>query len=423
MIHSSKSICWRSSPIDLSSYTIEVITDKEEVLKLREDWDHLSCAVENPNVFMTYGWFIAWYKFLDERLSSTNCRPNILVLRKDGIVTGIAPFVISYVSRFGCSFRRLQFVMRELEWDYNDLVLGLDDTAQSEAVVNFLNHNRNNWELIELRSLRETRNAIEIIKNALTNAQLPYRVFPEEEGCPYMTIDSPWSEVLGRRSSSTRHTFRNLQSRLKRLAGDGLSTRIIENPQMESSLLDKMIEVEAQKTVAGKPSPPFIGRYKDVFRPVFDRLGSQGWIRIAVMEIGERLIAWHLLFRCGKKLWGYMTAYDSEFARYSPGTMLISTIVDYAFTHGFTEYDFLSGEEPYKMQWVVGSHRTHRLLIWNRRWRSRIFASIYRQLRVKSSFRNGANENIGQDKRSHDESIVPKETNAVIKNSHTGAMN
>jgi CelD/BcsL family acetyltransferase involved in cellulose biosynthesis len=60
--------------------------------------------------------------------------------------------------------------------------------------------------------------------------------------------------------------------------------------------------------------------------------------------------------------------------------MLIPAAVDYAFSRGDTEFDFLSGEEPYKMQWTKGFHHTYRLMIWNRRWVSRLRA--YRNVRL-----------------------------------------
>ena len=85
------------------------------------------------------------------------------------------------------------------------------------------------------------------------------------------------------------------------------------------------------------------------------------------------------------KLWGYLTAYDHDFSRLSPGSMLIPTLVDYAFSRGYTEYDFLSGEESYKMQWTKGFHHTYRLLVWNRRPMSRLRASVYLRLRVGST--------------------------------------
>jgi len=166
------------------------------------------------------------------------------------------------------------------------------------------------------------------------------------------------------------------------MASEGLRVRVIHDPHTEPELLEKMIAVEAQKEVGGKRSVPLIGCNTDVFASLFATLGPLGWLRVAVMELGDRLIGWELIFHCGSKLWSYQGAYDREFSRLSPGTMLLPTVIDYGRTHGCTEYDFLGGEETYKLKWATDLHQTYRLLIWNRRWMSEFFAWTYLKFRI-----------------------------------------
>jgi hypothetical protein len=263
------------------------------------------------------------------------------------------------------------------EWDYNDLVLGDGSTGQIEAVVEFLAGTSEQWDIIHLRELREAGAAIEQLEGALSSAQLPYRIGPEEERCPYMLIDAPWSEMVGRRSLSTRRTFRKQQSRLNRLSTEGLRVRIIENPRHAHGLLERLVALEAQKHVRGQLSPLFLGKYPEVFRSLFDTLGPRGWFTIALMELDERLLAWQIWFRCGQELWGYLTAYDHSFARLSPGTMLVPAMINYGFARGFRKCDFLRGEEPYKMRWTTDFRQNHRLQIWNRRRISQLRKCAY----------------------------------------------
>jgi CelD/BcsL family acetyltransferase involved in cellulose biosynthesis len=374
---------FRTMPSPL--YTIEPITTEDGVFRLQHDWDRLSRAVQFPNVFTTYDWYQTWYRRFARREGSVKRRPHVLALKRNGAVTGISPLVLRISSHFGLVSRRLQFVSRYREWDYNDLVLGDDVAAQTEAVVEYLSRSVKEWDLVDLLDLRDIGDTNARIESALKRVGLSYRWLREEERCPYMPIDGPWSEILSRRSSSTRHTFQNQQSRLKRMGGDGLRMRILDDPRKEPNLLERMIALEAQKRVHGKVSPPFLGLHSGVFASLFDTLGLKGWLCVAVMELNDRLLAWHLLFRCGGKLWGYLTAYDNEYARFSPGRMLIPAIVDYGFTHGYTEYDFLKGEESYKMRWITGFHHNYRLLIWNRRSMSRLCAFAHFKLRVRSA--------------------------------------
>ncbi len=374
-----------SADLDMSrsTYTIESVTSEEAVLSIREDWDRLSATAEGPNVFTTFEWFEAWYRCFAQREGTDRLRRNVFVLKSNCSVCGIAPLTMAVTSQFGVQLRRLQFAARNHEWDYNDLFVGDDLDGKTEALAQHLSRTKGDWDLVDLMDVRDTDNAATRIRSAVSRAGLYCALLPAEERCPYLPIDSCWDEMLNRRSSATRHSFRNRESKLRRIAGEGLRMRIVDAPHVEPGLLERMVALEAQKRSGGVLSVPFIGQHKQVFESVVSRLGPKGWLSVALLEWGERLLSWHLLFRCGGKLWGYMTAYDHEFARLSPGNMLIPAIIDYGFARGFTEYDFLSGEESYKMQWATDFHQRYRILIWNGRWKSRLYSVLFRRMRAR----------------------------------------
>jgi CelD/BcsL family acetyltransferase involved in cellulose biosynthesis len=185
------------------------------------------------------------------------------------------------------------------------------------------------------------------------------------------------------------------------MSAEGLRVRIIEDPQQEPGLLWKLIALESQKRIGGKRVHPFLARYPEVFQTLLGKLGSRGWIMVALMEKGNLPIAWTMVFRCGKKLWGYHRAFNADFSRLSPGIMLDTALIDYGFSHGYDEYDFLYGKEPYKMRWNTGCHERFRLLIWSRRRISRAKAFIYVDLK-EAIYRlggktRGTSREVGQD--------------------------
>jgi CelD/BcsL family acetyltransferase involved in cellulose biosynthesis len=367
-------------------YSVEPITTDEGLSNLKDDWNRLSKTAAFPNVFMTFDWFRAWNQRFTQEDRRGRRRLNVLVLKKAGAVAGIMPIIHRTASRFGLVARKLEFVGTAA--DYSDFVLGNDPSGQIDAIMDFLTQTQDQWDLVDLRDLRETGNSRSLVESALSRTGLIYRILREEERCPCLLIDAPWSEMVSRRSRSTRrmmdglHTLRKKQHRLERMSTDGLRIRIIENPHEEPGLLQKLIALESQKHVHGELSQSFIAKYPQVFQSLFDTLGPHGWLYIAVMELGERPLAWRLVFRCGKKLWDFLTAYDQTFSRLSPGMMLVSALIDYGFSHGYNEFDFLRGEESYKMRWATSFHQTYRLLIWSRRWTSRARAFIYLNLKT-----------------------------------------
>jgi CelD/BcsL family acetyltransferase involved in cellulose biosynthesis len=363
----------------ISNYSIETITTEQGLGSIEDDWNRLSEAVEQPNVFMTFDWSRAWNQPFTQEDRGGRRRLNVLVLKKDGAVVGISSLVRRKVSRFGFGVRKVEFL--GTEGDYNDLVLGYDTAGQTEAIVNFFAQSQNEWDLVDLRDLRDTGNGLALIERALSHEGLTYRVLPEKDRCPYLLINASWPVMLNRLSRRERQRFRAQQTRLDQMRAQGLRVRIIENPLDEPRLLEKLIALERQKHVHGELSEPFIAKYPEVFHSLFDTLGPRGWIYVALMELADRPIAWLLGFRCGKKLWDYLGAYDHSFAWLSPGTMLVPALLDYGFSHGYEEYDFLRGEESHKMRWATGFHQTYRLLIWRRHGISRARAFVYLDLK------------------------------------------
>ena len=291
------------------------------------------------------------------------------------MVSGIVPLVGSVSSKFGLSLCRLHFASLDHEWDYNDLVMGDDIPGQTVALAQYLRREARAWDFIDLRDLRDTGESLARIESALKDAGLSYRVFPEEERCPFMPIEGSWQETIQNHSRYTRRALRKFAEK----AQEGFRIRVIEDPSREPDLLQRMIDLEAQKHVGGQPSIPFLGRHEAVFQSLFQTLGPKGWIAVVVLERDDALIASNFLYRCGKKLWGYLTAYDHAYADLSPGMVLIPAVIDYGFANGFNEFDFMNGEEPYKMRWATGFHQAYRLVIWNQRWKSRFRA--HRRLR------------------------------------------
>jgi CelD/BcsL family acetyltransferase involved in cellulose biosynthesis len=359
-------------------YSVVEITTKEGLSNVQTDWNRLSETAAQPNVFMTFDWHRAWSQQFAQESRSGRRTLCVLALKQDGALAGISPLIHRTASRFGISVRKVEFLGAHA--DYNDLILGNDPEAQSLAIADYLVRTQDAWDLVDLRDLRDTGNSLAPIQSALSRTDLHYRMMPEPGRYLYLRIDAPWPEMLGRLSRTARHTLRKKQRRLERM---GMRVRIIQNPLAEPGLVEKLIALESQKSVQGLPSEPFIGAYPDVFRSLFEKLGPRGWLYLALMEMDGRLVAWHLGFRCGKRLWDYSTAYDRSFSRLSPGTMLIPAILDYGFSHGYSEHDFLRGEEPYKLRWTNDYHQTYRLMIWKKRWSSRTRAFIYLDLKPK----------------------------------------
>ena len=332
-------------------YTVAQIDSEMEVSRFEAEWNHLSEDVEFSNVFMTYDWFRIWNDHLSARDPRSQRSPNVLVLRRRGAVVGISPLIRWVCTRLGFAARKIEFVTNHA--DYNDFILGDNPAGQIEAIVEFLKRTSDQWDLVDLRDLRTNGEIIRLIEDALYRTNLHYRILPEKDRCHYLRINGDSAAVVKKFSGHFRKRLRN---QMNRATAEGLRIRIIEEPEQEPRLLEKLISLDHKKHLQ-RSSPPFIGLNAKVFQSLFESLGPRGWLYVALVEKNNQPIAFQLGFRCGKGLWAYSQAYDHDFARLSPGKLLFLAILDYGFSHGFEEFDLLRGEEAFKSIWSDGYHR------------------------------------------------------------------
>jgi CelD/BcsL family acetyltransferase involved in cellulose biosynthesis len=352
------------------SLSASVISDERALRDLETDWNRLSESSTNPNAFMTYGWYRAWLTAQLKEIGDGRTQPHVIVLRNGDEIAGIVPMVRRIASRW-LRVRKLRFASEHA--DYHDFLVG--DDAES-LIVSFADQLRNTadeWDVVDLRELRDTGSSKVVIERELKRAGLRYLILPEQHGCPWLHVSGNAETLMKRHSGHVRRTMRK---RSERAASEGFRVRIVENPQDEPGLLEKLIALDWKKHLH-KTSPTFLARFPEAFRSLIETLGPRGWLYVALLENDTEAIAFQIGFRCGDKLWDYTKAYDRSFSRLAPGTLILPDLLDYAHAQGFCEYDFLRGEEPYKLEWSDGCHRQFRLLIWNPRRTSRVKKFFY----------------------------------------------
>ena len=46
--------------------------------------------------------------------------------------------------------------------------------------------------------------------------------------------------------------------------------------------------------------------------------------------------------------------FEADDSRFAPGKLLLIEVLEDAFAHGLTRFDFLGDEDPYKLEWATG---------------------------------------------------------------------
>lgn len=84
-------------------------------------------------------------------------------------------------------------------------------------------------------------------------------------------------------------------------------------------------------------------------------------VRLHVLKWGEEWVAAHFGFQWQQRFYWYLPAYDVAFSQRAPGRLLLAHLLQSVAQQGNTEFDFLRGNEPYKLNLTTTNRPTSRL--------------------------------------------------------------
>lgn len=101
------------------------------------------------------------------------------------------------------------------------------------------------------------------------------------------------------------------------------------------------------------------GRYQGFLPGLMRACANQGWLRLGVLYVDEVPAAAQFWIVAGSYALIFSLAYDLQYGRLSPGTVLMAHMLRRVVDEDRVEVvDFLQGDDPYKRDWM--SHRRER---------------------------------------------------------------
>lgn len=159
--------------------------------------------------------------------------------------------------------------------------------------------------------------------------------------CEGISFDDYWAS----RNSRMRNTFKRKQQQLQ-CAGD-IKIDVIraDNGDLQHWVTQYQL-VYAKSWKTSEAYPHFI--------PELIKLAAaKGWLRLGILSLNNKPIAAQLWLVSNKIASIYKLAYDADYSRYSPGTILTAAMFETIMSHDdIHEIDFLTGDDAYKSDWM-----------------------------------------------------------------------
>lgn len=152
-----------------------------------------------------------------------------------------------------------------------------------------------------------------------------------------------FADYMATRPSRVRNTIARKRRKLER--EHGYRIHLYKEDDLQQGLAD----YNAVYTASWKANELF-GPFT---QGLAERLSQCGWLRLAVLYIGDQPAAAQFWFVAHGKASIFKLVYDEAWKRYSPGSILIAYLMEYVIEKDeVNEIDFLTGNDAYKQDWM-----------------------------------------------------------------------
>ena len=343
-----------------SALTVVCLQDRAQLDRLEPQWDRLLASSDVASPFLTPGWQAAW---LD-----TYGRGRLLWVltahRADRLV-GLWPLTLVRRSIF-----RVLEPAGAGRSDWLDvLTTDVDRGDVVAAFLAYLANRRRDWDLLECRDVLSESPSVCAFEQLDSGAGLRCRR-AERSVAPYLQLAGSWQEYLNTKASKSRATLK----KKRRLADQQCTNfRIGRHEwQKDDPIVDRLAEVELRSWKARDGNLKIsttVGR--EFYRRFCGYFAGRKQLDLWRADYDGGLIAYLVNICYGGKCYHYNASFDERYGQVSPGLLLHAEAIQEGFRLQLSEYDFLSGDEPYKDRWCSSKRPIHHLAFYSSNLRSR----------------------------------------------------
>jgi CelD/BcsL family acetyltransferase involved in cellulose biosynthesis len=302
--------------------------------ELATEWDGLADRTRAAP-FLRPGWFELWSR------SFPSSNPCILIVREQGRLEGVLPLV------------RRRRAIASMTNDHTpgfELIAGSEDAALALAQALFAMHaNRVTIDYVEgaatgMRVLRTAARA--------SGYRTAVRAW---ERPPYVNVEGSWEAYESGLDGKLR---RDLARRRRRLGELGsVSVEVHDGAEGLEQLLEEGFALEPSGWKEARGSAIVSRPETREFYTGLARWGvERGMLRLSFLRLDGRPIAFQFGLEDGGAYFFVKGGYDPAHTRSAPAKLLVQALLERAFSHGLSRFEFLGPAESFKLEWTSTCH-------------------------------------------------------------------
>lgn len=278
-------------------------------------WDMLARRVSEPNPF-----YESWYLLPSLRTLAGDKDIHLLTLEADGKLVGLLP-VVRQASYYGYPFPHLA------NWVHPNCFLGTPLVQRGYerkfwgALLTYCNRNGGASLFLHLTHMPLSGALHDALKDVLADAPRPATTVLREERAMLFSSAEPQDYLVASLSTKKRKELRRQHRRLAEL-GD-LQIERLDDYTNIADWTREFIDLEARGW-KGKAGSALSSdhRTNELFTYAIAGAAARGRLQRIALRLDGKPIAMLANFLCPPGAFSFKTAFDEEYARYSPGVLL-----------------------------------------------------------------------------------------------------
>lgn len=334
---------------------------------IRDDWNRILRDNKfGDNIFLTIEWLSTWWKHFGGQRKLL-----LLTVEEDKEVLGIAPLMLSKykLPAFG-SIKKIEFLGTRHS-DYNNFIFSKKEYECVKAVVDYLD-DFDEWDWIELKEIPELGSfPSSTFGNFSRNLDLKERVC---NVCPYVNLPNNYEILRKNFGKNLRQNLNRYIKKIRDLSGEIDLKRFDEAGFSAKEAMNTFIKLHEEKWNAfGKPGAFADDAFRSFHLDVADTLDRNGWLGIYFLRAKGEPIASQYTFEYSQKMYYYLGGFLPDYSNLSVGNLIIMFLLKECIDKGYSEYDMMRGNEPYKLKWTSTFRRNFEV----RLVRKKVFSTLY----------------------------------------------
>ena len=321
-------------------FTTRILRSPDEFRSILNDWKDLFVRSPHGTPFQHPTWLLSWMEAFNPRDLL-----GIEVRERDRLI-GLAPLLI--YTRDG--ERVLAFAGGGVS-DYLSLLAEAGRESRIIEAVLQKAQSIPDWTLCDLTDLSDD--------SPLLQWSFLRKHAQEHDVCYVLPLPHTPEQLV---ESLTKRQWANLRNARARTRREAENTVELAKAATAQQFLEDLFRLHRNRwSELGHDGVLNDPRVWHFHRSVVPALFDDGLLRLYRMRLGDNTIAAIYSFVHRDTFFCYLQGFDPEYSHLSPGTQLMFAVIEDAVRLGMRRFDFLRGEEAYKLHWRPRGEPTYRI--------------------------------------------------------------